>query len=191
MLVFIAQLGTRLYVPFKRAKTLVHSIKLLGELRVEFMRVGFQTRALELYVPIWSSAKKCDQLALIFLFSYLFYRLSLFSSPSVLNLRGFKLVDVSKSQPISIPASSGSFVSGWSPGETLGKWNTTYFFWLAVSCNDLLFCARNPGALPFHYPRVSPGDQPLTKSLTTLGSRLSPNWKGLAVNKTIWSVVSK
>ena len=37
------------------------------------------------------------------------------------------------------------------------------FFWSAVSCNDLLFCARNPGALSFHCPRVSPGDQLLTK----------------------------
>ena len=37
------------------------------------------------------------------------------------------------------------------------------FFWLAVSCNDLLFCARNPGALSFHCPRVSPGDQLLAK----------------------------
>ena len=31
-----------------------------------------------------------------------------------------------------------------------------FFFRLAVPCNDLLFWARNPGALQFHCPRVSP-----------------------------------
>ena len=65
--------------------------------------------------------------------------------------------------PISIPESSGFFVSGWSPRETLGKANKIYFFWLAVSCNGLLFCARNLGTLLFHCPRVSPGDRTLTK----------------------------
>ena len=49
-----------------------------------------------------------------------------------------------------------------------------YLFLLAVSCNDLLFCVRNPGALRFHCRIVSPGDQPLTKK--AVGSRLD-RWR--------------
>ena len=55
------------------------------------------------------------------------------------------------------------FVSVVGRLERLWGTGIKYLFLLAASCNDLLFCARNPGALPFHCPRVSPGDQPLTK----------------------------
>ena len=53
------------------------------------------------------------------------------------------------------------FVSLWSV--------TSVVRFLHVSCNDLLFCAKNPGALPCHCPRVSPGDQPLTKKASGPG----------------------
>ena len=67
---------------------------------------------------------------------------------------------------ISIPESSGFFVSGWSPGETLVNLNKIrslikyiYIFWLAVSSNDLLFYPF----FKFHCPRGSPGHQPTDK----------------------------
>ena len=61
---------------------------------------------------------------------------------------------------ISYPESSGFLASGWSPGETLENSKKIAFFdWLLL----VLFYHRNPTVIKFHYPRVSPGDQPLTK----------------------------
>ena len=62
---------------------------------------------------------------------------------------------------ISYPESSGSLASGWSSGETLGNSKKKKFFdWLP---RDNLHCfyRRNPVVIKFHFPRVSPGDQPL------------------------------
>ena len=54
---------------------------------------------------------------------------------------------------ISYPESSGSLASGWSTGETLGNSKkNTFFDWLPRT-----------GLHYFKFPRVSPGDQPVTK----------------------------
>ena len=64
---------------------------------------------------------------------------------------------------ISIPESSGIFVSGWSPGETLGQWNGSAPGFVAQNNRSLHETANQEKEILFHFPRVSPGDQPLTK----------------------------
>lgn len=69
--------------------------------------------------------------------SFMYGRLRLYPHATVPGLFLYVL------NPISYPESSGSLVSSWSSGETLGYWN-------------LIFLA---------FFRVSPGNQPLGKEL--------------------------
>ena len=70
---------------------------------------------------------------------------------------------ITVSLAISIPESSGFFVSGWSPGETLGQWNESAPGFLTQNSRSLHETANQKKDILFDFPRVSPGDQPLTK----------------------------
>ena len=64
---------------------------------------------------------------------------------------------------ISIPESSGFFVSGWSPGETLGQWDRSAPGFPPQNNRALHETANQKKNILSDFPRVSPGDQPLTK----------------------------
>ena len=69
-------------------------------------------------------------------------------------------------RPVSIPESSGFFVSGWSPGETLGQWNESAPGFLAQNNRSLHETTHQKK------DRVSPGDQPLTKKPEDSGIKI-------------------
>ena len=68
---------------------------------------------------------------------------------------------VTVSNAISIPESSGFFVNGWSPGETLGQWNESALGFLAQNNRSLHETANQKKYILFDFPRFSSGDQPL------------------------------
>ena len=75
-------------------------------------------------------------------------------------------------RPISIPESSGFFVSGWSPGETLGQWNESAPGLLAQNNRSLHETTNQKKIFIRESLRVSPGDQPLTKKPEDSGIKI-------------------
>ena len=75
---------------------------------------------------------------------------------------------------ISIPESLSFFVSGWSPGETLGQWNESAPEFLAQNKRSLQETANQKN---IDFPRVSPGDQLLTEKPEDSGIEIARHSK--------------
>ena len=73
---------------------------------------------------------------------------------------------------ISIPEALGFFVSGWSPEETLGQWNGSGPGFLVQNNRSLHETANQKKDISFEFPRVSPGDQLLTKKPEDSGIKI-------------------